>query len=211
MDLSIARYSYKLPIRNIKALSVSPPIISISGPGVGQARSIFINDIFCRFEVESSTTALVEVPLSVTKTGIVSISAVATGPVAAINEVSISFSFEELATAVSGISALAQRFLKVLLTTKGTNNSSLDEGGGVLGMVGFADGEKLGEGMLVDAVSEVETYFKEDPKFVDLDPSERLLSAEVLSSSWDRKTQTALISIQITNQLGETLESGVSL
>ena len=78
-------------------------------------------------------------------------------------------------------------------------------------MVGFADGEKLGEGMLVDAVSEVETYFKEDPKFVDLDPSERLLSAEVLSSSWDRKTQTALISIQITNQLGETLESGVSL
>ena len=211
MDLSIARYTYNLPIRNIKAVSVSPPIIAVSGPGVGQARSIFINDIFCRFETESSTTVLIEVPLSVTKTGIEKISAVATGPVAATNEVNISFSFEELATTVTGISALVQRFLKVLLTTKGTNNNSVDEGGGVLGMVGFADGEKLGEGMLVDAVSEVETYFKEDPKFVELDPSERLLSAEVLSSSWDKGTQAALISIHITNQLGETLESGVSL
>jgi hypothetical protein len=78
-------------------------------------------------------------------------------------------------------------------------------------MVALSDGEKLAEGMLVDAVVSTETYFKEDPKFIELDPSERLLSAEVLSSSWDKNSQTASISIQITNQLGETLETGVSL
>ncbi|MEC8307284.1 MAG: hypothetical protein VXZ72_05520 [Chlamydiota bacterium] len=211
MDLSIARYTYTIAINSVKAVSASPPIISITGQGLGQARSIFINDLSCRFEVESATTAFVEVPASVTKTGITSISAEATGPVAALGEVAVSFSFEELATTVTGISALVQRFLKVLVTTKGTSFQSADEGGGILSMVALADGEKLAEGMLVDAVTDTETYFKEDPKFVDLDPSERLLSAEVLSSSWDRNSQTASISIQITNQLGETLETGVSL
>jgi hypothetical protein len=211
MDLSITKYSYNISINSIKVVSTSPPIISISGNGLDRARSIFINELSCRFELTSNTTALVEVPQSVTKTGITSITAEASGPVAASGEVSVSFSFQELATEVSGISALVQRFLKVLLTTKGTNYQSMDEGGGVLGMVGIADGEKLAEGMLVDAVVNVETYFKEDPKFIELDPSERLLSAEVLSSSWDRSSQTASVSIQITNHLGETLETGVSL
>ena len=211
MDLSVARYSYSISINSVKAVSTSPPIISITAQGLGQARSIFINELPCRFEVESTTTAFVEVPQSVVKTGITSISAEATGPVAATGEVAVSFSFEELATTVTGISALVQRFLKILVTTKGTNFHAEDEGGGLLGMVALADGEKLAEGMLVDAVTNTETYLKEDPKFVDLDPSERLLSAEVLASSWDRNSQTASISIQITNQLGETLETGVSL
>lgn len=211
MDLSVAKYSYNIAINSVKAVSTSPPIISIAGQGLGQARSIFINDLPCRFEVESATTAFVEVPASVTKTGILSISAEAAGPVAATGEVAVSFSFEELATTVTGISALVQRFLKVLVTTKGTSFHAEDEGGGLLGMVALADGENLAEGMLVDAVTDTETYFKEDPRFVDLDPSERLLSAEVLTSSWDRNSQTASVSIQITNQLGETLETGVSL
>lgn len=211
MDLSVARYSYNISINSVKAVSTSPPIVAISGRGLGQARNIFINDTSCRFEVDSATTAFVEVPASATKAGITRITAEASGPVAASGEVAVSFSFEELATTVTGISALVQRFLKVLLTSKGTNYQSLDEGGGLLGMVGLADGEKLAEGMLVDAVTGVEAYFKEDPRFVELAPSERLLSAEVLSSSWDRESQTAAISIQVTNQLGETLESGVSL
>lgn len=211
MDLSITKYSYSLAINSIRAVSTSPPIISITGQGLGKARNIFINDLSCRFEVTSATTAFVEVPQSVVASGITKITAEATGPVAASGEVAISFSFEELASTVTGISALVQRFLKVLLTNKGTNFHALDEGGGLLGMVGLADGEKIAEGLLVDAVSEVEAYFKEDPKFAELDPSERLLNAEVLSSSWDRNSQTAAISIQITNQLGETLESGVSL
>ena len=211
MDLSISKYTYSLSVNSIKAVSTTPPIIAISGQGLAKARSIFINDLSCRFEITSSSTALVEVPQSVVRSGISKITAEATGPVAASGEVAVSFSFEELASTVTGISALVQRFLKVLLTNRGTNFHSLDEGGGLLGMVGLADGEKIAEGLLVDAVTEVEAYFKEDPKFVELDPSERLLSVEVLSSSWDRNSQTASISIQITNQLGETLESGVSL
>lgn len=211
MDLSISKYSYNISINSVKAVSASPPIIAISGGGLGQARNIFINEIPCRFEVESATTALVEVPISVTKSGITSITAEASGPVAATGEVTVSFLFPEFATSVVGISALVQRFLKVLLTTKGTSYQASAEGGGLLSMVALSDGEKLAEGMLVDAVVRTETYFKEDPKFIELDPSERLLSAEVLSSSWDRNSQTASISIQITNQLGETLETGVSL
>jgi len=211
VDLSISKYSYALSVNNVRVVSVTPPIIMISANGLDQARSIFINDIPCRFEISSTSTALVEVPANVAQSGIERITAEATGPVAVAGDVAVSFSFEELATRVTGISALVQRFLKVLLTNQGTSYQAPNEGGGVLNMVALSDGDRLAEGVLVDAVTNAETYFKDDPKYVELDPSERLLSAEILSSSWDRASQTVAISIRITNQLGETVDSGVSL
>ena len=78
-------------------------------------------------------------------------------------------------------------------------------------MVAASDGEKVAKGLIVDAVTNVEQYMKDDPKFSDLIPAERLLSAETISAEWSKETQTISLVVRITNQLGETLESGVSI
>lgn len=211
MDLSLTNFSYAIPIRSIQTLSKSPPILSVAGSNISIARSIEINDIDARFEVVSKDKVLVEVPTSVVNAGITSIVARSSGPVAVTGDVSVGFSFEELATTVAGISALVQRFLKLLLTTKTTSYQNIDEGGGVLSMVAASDGEKVAKGLIVDAVTNVEQYMKDDPKFSELAPSERLLSAETISAEWSKETQTISLVVRITNQLGETLESGVSI
>lgn len=211
MEISLTKFSYELPIRSIQTVSRSPAILAISGKSISSARSIQINDTDVRYEAVSEDKVLVEVPNTIASTGITSVKVSSSGPVAVTSSVGISFSFEELSLNIVGISALVQRFLKLLLTSKNTSYENMTEGGGVLSMVALADGDSLSQGLLVDAVTNVEKYMKDDPKYIQLPPSERLRSAEIISVEWVRQTQTASIVIRVTNQLGETLESGVSL
>lgn len=211
MEISLTQFSYRVPINSIQTVSRSPAILALSGQQIGNARTVLINGVEVRYEAQTEGTILVEVPVSVASTGIESIVVQSSGPVAVTDAVSVTFSFDEMLPTMSGLSALVQRFLKVLLTSKNTSYLNMDEGGGILSMVASSDGESLAKGLLVDAVTNTEKYLKDDPKFIELPPSERLASAEVLSVGWDRNSQTASLSIRVTNQLGETVESGVSL
>lgn len=211
MEISLTDFSYSIPIRGVQTLSTSPPIISLSGDEVSKARTVHVNDVEARFEVVSADRLLVEVPSTALNAGISSINITSSGPLAVTSSVAVSFSFKELSSTVSGISAVVQRFLKLLLTSKGTSYVNMSEGGDVLSMVALSDGDGLAKGILIDAVEGVERYMKDDPKFVQLPASERLHSAEVISAEWIRESQTASVTIRVTNQLGETVESGVSI
>ena len=212
MDLSVTNYSYSLPIDKVELASISPMVLAITGAGFMLAKNVYINgSLVNRFEVVNDGRLIAELSTDFTDTAIAKIEVVSSGPVAVSEEVGVTFSIDNNPLAISGISALVQRFLKILLTTPGTSYENVNEGGGVQGMLGLANGEELSEALLTNAVTLVAQYMVEDPKYTSLPPSERLQAADIISSSWDRDTQTANISIKITNQLGESVESGVDV
>jgi hypothetical protein len=212
VDLSVTNYTYNLPISRMDLVSLTPLVFTITGTGFMSARDVRINgsDVD-RFEVINDGRLIVELPSTFTGTALTDVSIASSGPVAVSGDVSVSFSFSDNPASVRGISALTQRFLKLLLTTPGTSYENVDEGGGVRGMLGAVNGAELSTAHLTNAVSAVAQYMLEDPVFTSLPPGERLQAAEVLDTTWDRDTQTASIKITITNQLGETLESGVTV
>ena len=209
MEISLTDFSYSI-LSAAYRLYQHRPQLSHSRETRYLKRTVHVNDVEARFEVVSSTD-WVEVPSAALNAGVSSINITSSGPLAVTSSVAVSFSFKELTSTVSGISAVVQRFLKLLLTSKGTSYLNMSEGGDVLSMVALSDGESLAKGILIDAVEGVERYMKDDPKFVQLPASERLHSAEVISAEWVRESQTASVTIRITNQLGETVESGVSI
>lgn len=212
MDLSVTNYTYNLPISRMDLVSLTPLVFTITGTGFMSARDVRINGTDVdRFEVINDGRLIVELPSTFTGTALTDVSIASSGPVAVSGDVGVSFSFSDNPASVRGISALTQRFLKLLLTTPGTSYENVDEGGGVRGMLGAVNGAELSTAHLTNAVSTVAQYMLEDPVFTSLPPGERLQAAEVLDATWDRDTQTASIKITITNQLGETLESGVTV
>ena len=212
MDLSVTNYTYKLPISRMDIISLNPTIFAITGAGFSMARDIYINgSAVARFEVINDGRLIAELPEGFTDTALTDVSVVSSGPIAVTEDVGIDFVISNSPTAVYGISALVQRFLKILLTTPGSSYENVEEGGGVRSMLGLADGEELSEATLTDAVTLVSQYMLEDPQYTNLPPSERLQAADILNASWDRDTQTANIAIKITNQLGESVESGVAV
>jgi hypothetical protein len=211
MDLSITKFTHDLPISNVSVLSFDPFVLILTGDDFSSVRDILINDTPVeRFEVGGRGNVLIEVPLSLGGDLLSSITVISSGPVRASTEASVSFALDDMSLPVSGISALVQRFLKILLTTPDSSYQNPDEGGGLLSMLGVGDGEELSEDALSSAVSNVEEYMFSDPNLPSLPASERLNEAEVVSVSWDRDTQTASLSIKITNQLGETTTTGVT-
>jgi hypothetical protein len=211
VDISLSSYTYTLPIRSVGVASSNPLVLSISGDGFINVRDVYINDTKAsRYEVLSESTLLVEVPIDMTDTAFRSVRVVASGPVVGVEQAEVTFGFETNAPTIRGISALTQRFLKILLTTPNTSYAHRAEGGGVLSMLGAADGESLSAGPLMNAVVSTRDYLLEDPKFNLLPVSERIKDASVLEMSWDKESQAVQVSIRITNQLDESADIEVS-
>lgn len=212
MDLSVMRFKHTLPIANIEAVSLNPFVLKIRGEDFLSARDIFINGTAApRFELLSRGEVLAEVPLSLKGDVIHSISIESSGPSRVSTVSNIDLGISDMSGHVSGISALVQRFVKVLLTTPRSSYANPDEGGGVYAMLGENITVDISEDALRSAVASVEEYLIADPRFFDLPESERLSSAEVMRASIDKPSQTVALSIRITNHLGETSTSEVAI
>lgn len=212
MDLSVTKFTHTLPISSISVASLDPFILKISGDDFFSARDILINGTpVSRFELLGRGVVLAEVPLSLQDDLIHTLSVVSSGPVRATTSSSVDLSLGDMSTSVSGIAALTQRFLKVLLTTPRSSYEHPDEGGGVYGLLGDNIDDGVSGDLLSAAVDGVSEYLAADPHFFKLPSSERLSSAEVVQASVDKDAQTVSVSIRITNHLGESSTSEVDI
>jgi hypothetical protein len=112
---------------------------------------------------------------------------------------------------VSGLDAIVQRFLKILLTTRGSNHFDINSGGGLYTLLGANSGDEIGPALLERAVRDAETSLIDDANYASLPSEDQLASVEVLNTSWDEEMQTLALSIKITNRAGETVSTGVSI
>lgn len=114
---------------------------------------------------------------------------------------------------VTGLLKLVQFFLKVLFTTPGQDVFTQDIGGGALRNLGETFGAGQSGKILSDFVVAVDTAKRQIIALQSRNPSlprdERLLSARVLSSAFDRNSLAFIISIEIASQAGRTATANV--
>lgn len=116
---------------------------------------------------------------------------------------------------VQGIMRLIQLFLKVLFTTPGTDIFSPRTGGGGLTNVGETFGVDQGRDVVREFVISVDTTARQIIAIQGRDPriprDERLLTARMIQSGFNRE-QTALVAaVELTSQTGEAAIANVEL
>lgn len=127
----------------------------------------------------------------------------------------IRFRIGDTPSRVSGILRLVQVFLKVLFTTPGTDIFSKRVGGGALTLLGETFGADEGRKVVSNFVVAVDTAQRQiialqgrDPT---LPPDERLLSARVTRSGFNREQGAIIASVELTSQAGRAALANLEL
>tara|TARA_B100000214_G_scaffold375588_1_gene363011 strand:+ start:8628 stop:9266 length:639 start_codon:yes stop_codon:yes gene_type:complete len=210
-DLGVLTYIDNLNIQNISIVSLDPTIFRVSGEDFNTARKVYINSIEApRFEVVDNNTILLELPLGIN--AISSISILSSGPTKTTKESDVLLEFPSTLVEAKGITSLAQRVVKILLTTRASNKFAKSEGGNLQSYLASTDVDKQNSlTEITSSVQQVSEYIFEDPAFKNLPPEEQLASLEVISTEWDRNNQTLNIDLKIINNVGQSTVSTVEV
>lgn len=142
MDLRVIKILDILPVTRIDLLGYSPIVLSLTGRSFLETQSVFINDVSMPlkttgahgYTIVSSSSMHVELPATMTDTVINKI--VVFGNTSTLYETSsIEFNLVGL-NQIRGISGVVQQFLKLFLTTPGTDKFRRNSGGGIKNMAG---------------------------------------------------------------------------
>jgi len=204
MDFGIVQFVDQLSYSDVRLVSASPRVISVSGADLSTARDVFVNGERCpRVEVVSRTTLLAELPDGV-GAQVTSLVVQSSAPTRTAQASAVEFAMSLRPTTVSGISALVQRALKLLVTSPGSDKLGDGAGGGLYALCGSLTAER---GTLAADVSQalqvVSEYMQSDPNLRSLPRGEQLSELNLLTAEWDRDAQRANIQIEIVNMLGE--------
>lgn len=114
---------------------------------------------------------------------------------------------------VTGILRLVQVFLKLLFTRPGSDIFSPRVGGNALSGLGSTFGRDDGGGVVSDFVLSVATTQRQLLAIQARDPSlpldERLLSAKVVSASFNKQEAALIVSVELTSQSGRSALANV--
>ena len=116
---------------------------------------------------------------------------------------------------VSGILRLIQLFLKLLFTTPGSDIWNKRSGGAGLRRIGQTFGSDAGGSIISDFVISVNNTARQIVSTQGRDPmlprDERLLSAKVISASFNREMGAVLTAIELTSQAGRAATANLEL
>jgi hypothetical protein len=204
MDIGIVQFVDQLEYSSVQLVSADPRVISVSGPDMRTARDVYVNGVVCpQIHVISQTTLLAELPDAVV-TQVTSLVVRSSAPTLTAAATDVMFTMSERPAAVSGMSALVQRALKLLTTTDGTDKIGGTSGGSLLSLCGTLSADR---GTLAadvsNAIQAVSEYMQSDPNILSLPRNEQLSEMNLLTAEWDRDAQRANIQIEIVNMLGE--------
>jgi len=114
---------------------------------------------------------------------------------------------------VRGVLRLVQLFLKILLTTPGTDIFDKKLGGGVLKNIGATFGRNQRGAIISDFVIAVDTAVRQivavQSKDASIPLDERLLSARIISSQFDVNELALSVSIELVSQAGSSAVANV--
>ena len=188
------------------------PTLDIRGSNFSDVAEVEVNQIATQeFFVQSSTRLLVEVPEELTGVAINTIS------VLRASFGNSSRSLIRLQASVGGRRAegstrLVQTFLKLLLTTPGTDSFSKEQGGGLLNLVGTAVNPSMLSASSATSVATTETQMiQAQAGDSSLSPDERLRSATLLSANFNPRTTSLSLRIRLTAVDGSSSEVPLSL
>lgn len=208
VDFQVVLPQVAVPLTSVTIIEGSSPrFLDVYGMDFTAVDAVTINEIDSpSFAVLSDTHLVAEVPASITYAALATVAVISR--TLTLNPQSIiKFKVSNFPAKTRGILRLVQLFLKVLLTTPGTDIFVPRLGGGALRNLGRTFGQDQQGNIVSDFIISVDTTARQIISLQGGDPNipaeERLLSAKVTSASFDRGSGSLIVTVVLQSQTGQ--------
>jgi hypothetical protein len=187
------------PVRNF-----DPPSIIVLGDRLNRANEITYNGMQVdEWVVSSETRLVIRIPNSQVGRELSELMVLATVQFAE-QDALVQLGLSRPVRAVSGIDRLVQQWVMTFLTTPGSDVFNLSSGGGGRSLIGKSIGANTAPAAdIAIAVDRTKSQLlKAQANNSSIPPSERLLSASLVSVSYDKSNTTAYAVVDLRNVVG---------
>lgn len=205
VDFQVVYPQQVIPLTAVRELSLyEPRALDIRGTDFGAVDEVEINDHASpNWTVIGRQRILAQVPTVEAAKEIYSVSVIS-NRLTFTKESVLKFRVGTTPGRVTGMMRLIQLFVKILLTTPGTDIWAPRLGGGMLDKIGGHSNKDEGKGLVGDVAISVDTTTKQilslQAQEGNLPPTERLLTAGVSSARYDRGDLSLRVTIDLLNQ-----------
>lgn len=199
----------------VRVLPGPPRVIDVVGEDFRSVDEVLINQIVSPDVVVLSKTRLVaQVPDDLLSQRVFSVTVLSRRLTLSAKSV-LRFRVSKTPGKVSGVLRLVQKFLKLLLTTPGSDIFNKQAGGGALRNVGGTFGADEGGDIVSDLVIAIDNTTRQIVAMQSRNPSlpreERLLSAKILRAGFNKEEGALDVTVEITNQAGAAATANLEI
>jgi hypothetical protein len=207
MDLQFVQFQDALKLTGAREVpDLDPRTLQITGPDFRSAVEVIINEVPSpSFVVASKQHILAQVPPTQVKNTIRVVTVLSANFTASFQS-KIRFRLGPNSTTATGLKAMMQTFLKVLLTTVGSDAFAKNQGGSALKNVGKNFDLGQSSSLVSDFAiavrrteQQIRSFQSYQPRLAD---DERLLSANLLNAKFDVNTLTLIARVELISQSG---------
>lgn len=215
VDLQVCFPQQAILLNQVRILPGPPRVLDVLGADFRALDEVLINKVTSPSVVVVSKTRLVaQVPDSLLDQRILSVTVLSRRLTLSSKSV-LRFRLGRTPGKVSGVLRLVQKFLKLLLTTPGSDIFNRQAGGGALRGIGQTFGIEEGSNVLNNLVIAIDTTSRQIIALQSRNPSlpreERLLSAKILRAGFNREEGALDVAVEITNQAGSAATANLEL
>lgn len=194
---------------------IAPRTLDVTGKNFTSVDEVLVNGLVSsEVVVVSKTRLLAQVPAAFINQTVTSVTVVSTR-LSVSQRSLLRFRVGRTPSKVSGILRLMQAFLKLLLTTPGSDIFARNTGGGALTRIGATFGRDEGGSIVSEFIVAVGSTQRQLLAIQSRDPSlprdERLLTARVLSAGYNRNEAALVVSVELTSQAGRAAVANVTV
>lgn len=215
VDFQVVYPQQAILLNQVRVLPGPPRVVDVLGADFRSVDEVLINRVASTSVVVVSKTRLVaQVPDTLLNERILSITVLSRRLTLSAKSV-LRFRVGKTPGKVTGVLRLVQKFLKLLLTTPGSDIFNRQAGGGALRSVGQTFGIEEGSDILNNLVIAIDTTSRQIVALQSRNPSlpreERLLSAKILRAGFNKEEGALDVAVEITNQAGSAATANLEL
>lgn len=206
VDFQICYPQELIPVSKVASVPGDSSLIEVDGEDFSAIESVSANEVLLTDLIVLSRTKLrARLPPGVTASSVRTVTVTSRRLVLTIRSL-LRFKISRFPGKVTGILRMSQLFLKVLLTDPGTDIFNQTLGGGAL--KGLKRNYALSDtrGIVNDFAISVQTTLRQIIAIQSrqrIPPEERLVDAQITSSSFSPQEEALLATIELTNQAGQ--------
>jgi len=215
VDFQVVHPQESVPLTSVTVIPGPPRSVDIIGKDFRSVDEVLINQLVAEsVVVVNKNRLLATVPEELDAQRVLSVKVLSRRLTVSERSL-IRFRVGQTPGKVTGILRLIQLFLKVLFTTPGTDIFDPKLGGGALRSIGRSFGVMEGHDVLNNLVIAVDNTARQivalQAKDSTIPLDERLLSAKVLRSEFNKRETTVDVAVEITSQAGKIGVANVGL
>lgn len=215
VDLQVAYPQQAIVLNNVKILPGPPRVVDVIGTDFRSVDEVLINKMASPDVVVLSKTRLIaQVPDGLLGQRVLSVTVLSRRLTVSERSV-LKFRVSNTPGKVSGVLRLLQKFLKILLTTPGSDIFNRQLGGGALRSIGSTFGVENGDEIVSGLVIAVDTTTRQIIALQSRNPSlprdERLMAAKIIRASFNKEEGAIDVAVEITNQAGKAATANMEI